>query len=458
VSDRKLVRDGVVISMDPAIGDLDRADVLIDGPRIERVARAIEVGPDVEVIDAEGCVVLPGFVDSHRHTWQSIVRQVGSDWSLAEYFRAIRGTIGGHYRAEDLYAANLLGRVEALDAGITTMLDWSHLINSPEHADAAVSALFDAGGRSVFAHGDGNQAWQPVPNPPPQSADTRRVRERWFSSDDQLVTMMTAIRGPMFTPLEVVGQDLAMARDLDLRVTMHVGDGVRGRRRPAVELLDSRGWLGPDLTFVHCNTNTDQAMRLMSDTGATASISPLIEMSMGHGMPATGRLLRAGVRPSLSVDVTSVSGGDLFGVMRATLACERALDNDRRLRSGEEAGELAISTRDVLEFATMDGARTCGLDGRVGSLTPGKDADLIVVHPSGPHLWPLSNPVAAVVMAAQVHDVRTVLVAGEVLKRDGRVVCVDLDALRARAQRSADHVLAMAGLDHRRFDWRVDQP
>lgn len=443
------------MTLDPALGDLERGDVLIEGRRIGAVGTSVDAGADALEIDVAGCVVLPGFVDTHRHTWQSTVRHIGADWTLSDYFQGFRGMLGWHVRPEDVHVATLLGRLEALDGGITTMLDWSHIMNSPEHADAAVSALKASRARSIFGYGDSNEAWNPLPSEIPQSEDARRVRSQWFGSDDQLVSMAMAIRGPLFTPPEIFRHDIELARDIGCPITVHVGDGLWGMTHPGIEMLDEQQLLGPDITFVHCNTNTDHAMKRMADTGATASVAPFIEMNMGHGFPVTGRLLQFGIRPSLSIDVTSVAGGDMFNAMRTALACERALVNDRALKDRSTLDVLPISTRDVLEFATIDGAATCGLAGRTGSITPGKEADLIAVSPKGPHMWPPNNPVAGVVMSGQPHDVSTVVVGGEVLKRDGRLVGVDLEAIRERAQDSARYLFEKAGLSGRLFDWRL---
>jgi 5-methylthioadenosine/S-adenosylhomocysteine deaminase len=452
---RTLVRSGCVITMDKQVGDFESADILIEDGKI------LQVGPDLDadeakVIEVSGCIVLPGFVDTHRHNWQSIVHNIGADWTLGDYLQGMRGMLGWHYRPEDLYAANLLGRVEALDSGITTMLDWSHLMNSPEHADAAIEGLRDSGGRSVFAYGDSNEGWNPLPSPIPQSEDARRVRSQHFSSDDQLVTMAMAIRGPQFSTTEVTEHDFRLARDLGCRITTHVGDGLWGITYPAIEMLDELGLLADDTTYVHCNTTTDAGLKMMADTGGTASVAAPIEMLMGHGFPATGRLLQAGIRPSLSVDVVSVNGGDMFGLMRATLTCERALANDKALQAGTTLDVLPITTRDVLEFATIEGARAVGLDDRIGSLTPGKQADLIVVRPDNAGMYPLSNPVGAVVLATQVQNVTTVLVGGKVVKRDGVLESVDISRVRDLGQQARDDVLEKAGLSGRVFDWQLE--
>jgi 5-methylthioadenosine/S-adenosylhomocysteine deaminase len=214
--------------------------------------------------------------------------------------------------------------------------------------------------------------------------------------------------------------------------------------------------LGDDTTYIHCNTTTDYGLHLIADTGGTASVAAPIEMLMGHGFPATNRLLALGVRPSLSIDVVSVASGDMFSVMRAALTCARALDNDVALKAGTTLSVLDVTTRDILEFATVEGARATGLDRKIGTLTPGKQADLILIRTDSPAMWPMSNPVGAVVMTAQVADVETVLVAGEVVKRGGEIVSVDMGKLRDEAREARDRILTKSGLEGRFLDWQLE--
>jgi cytosine/adenosine deaminase-related metal-dependent hydrolase len=442
---RKLIRGGWVLTLDQGLGELPCGDVLVEGSQIAAVGPELPAD-GAEVIEAEGMIVLPGFVDSHRHTWQSLARGAGVDWTLAAYFQAVRGMLGANYRPQDLYTANLLGIVEALDSGITTMLDWSHLINTPEHADAAVAGLKASGARAVFAYGNSNAEWGNLPNPTFTSADIRRVQSEHFASQDQLVTMALAARGPQFCTIEATAYDWQLARELGLRITTHVGDGLWGIRFHPIQQLHERGLLGPDTTYVHCNTLSEQELRWIAETGGTASLSPEIEMHMGHGFPATGKLLAVGVRPSLSIDVVTTVAGNMFGAMRAALAAERALSHQKTLDAGLDPTELALSAEDVLAFATLEGARAVGLETKVGSLTRGKRADIIVVDTKGPNMFPLNDAVNAVVAFAQPHDVRTVLVDGQVVKRDGRLVNIDLARLRADADASRDYLFQQSGV------------
>jgi cytosine/adenosine deaminase-related metal-dependent hydrolase len=444
MAQRTLIKGGTVVTVDPQLGDLyPTGDVLIEDGTIVAVERELD-GVDAEVIDATDRLVMPGLVDTHRHTWQALFRNVASDWTLAHYFTGLHGMLSGLYRPEDTYAGNLIGTLEALDSGITTLLDWSHNLNTPQHSDAAVDALFESGARVVFAHGGGHQHWQPVSSEHHPADDVRRLRNGRLASDDQLVTLFLAPRGNQFATMEVTEADWALADELGIRITCHFGDGEWGRGRP-VAALNERGLLGPQMTFVHCNTLADDELQMMADHGVSASISPDIELAMGHGWPATGRLMKVGIRPSLSIDVCSLNGGHLFGTMRATIGTQRGFDNEAARAQGKASvDEMQITCRDVLEFATIEGARACGLDHKIGSLTPGKRADVILVRADTYGMTPLNYPAGQFVYNAHPGLVETILVDGVVVKRDGRLLTADLQRVRQLAIDARDDIMRRA--------------
>lgn len=435
---RSVLRGGIVVTADPDLRVLAPGDVLINGNMIESVAATVDA-PDADVHDVSGHLVIPGFVDTHRHTWQSLVRGFAANWTLGQYLAGIHSGMSAHFRPEDTYVANLLGALEALDSGITMLLDWSHNLSTPDHADAAVQALRDTGMRAVFAHGGGAPEWGAVPSKVPHSDDARRVRTEHFPTDDGLVTMAIALRGPQFTTHEVNRLDYRLAHELDLPITVHVGDGEWGRYRPVQQLRDA-GLLRDRTTYVHCNTIADDELRMIADSGGSASVSPDVEMGMGHGWPATRRLLDVGIRPSLSIDVCCLNGGDMFATMRTLVGVQRAFDHERAQQHGSPLERLALSCQEVFEFATIEGARACGLDHRTGSLTPGKQADIVVLKPSLA-TSPMNNPLGALVYQAHPGLVDTVFVAGRCRKRGGALVDVDVPALLARAASARNHLL-----------------
>jgi 5-methylthioadenosine/S-adenosylhomocysteine deaminase len=418
---KTLLTGGTVVSMDPAVGDLERGDVLIEDGVIVEVAEHIDA-PDAEVIDATDRIVMPGFVDNHRHTWQTPFRGVGADWTFGEWAVAMHGTVKPHYQPEDVYLATLLGRLEALHSGVTTMLDWYHVAQGPEHEDAAVAALRDAPGRSIFCLGAG---WG---TPDPVDADIRRVRSTL--AGDGLVTMALGLRGAEDTSMDTVARELKLAAELDLRTSLHIASD--GTQRPVADLRE-HGLLRDTTTFVHANGISDEELRMLADAGSSLSISPDVELKMGFGLLMTGRALAAGLRPTLSIDNVPSVGGDMFSTMRTAFAAQRGLDGGLR-------------SRDLLEFATLDAAHSCGLATRTGSITPGKDADLILVRTDDLTVFPVTDPVATIVSAGHPGLVDTVLVAGRVVKRDGVLVGVDLAELRTRLVESRNRIAAAAGI------------
>jgi 5-methylthioadenosine/S-adenosylhomocysteine deaminase len=442
-----LIRGGTVLTLDPALGDMDSADVLVDGGFIAAVGHDL---PDsgARVIEASEHYVLPGFVDTHRHTWQSVLRNLASDWSLGQYFMGMHFGMSGLFRPADTYIGNLLGITEALDSGITTMLDWSHNLTTPEHADAAVQGLMDSGARAVFAHGGGAQQWQ-VPSDVPHPRDVLRLRDAYFSSDDQLVTLQFGARGPQYTTPQICLSDWALARELGTRITVHVGDGAWGKHRHVI-WMHEQGLTGPEVTYIHCNMVDDAELAIIADTGGSASVAADIETQMGHGWPATGRLLDVGIRPSLSIDVVSSNGGDMFHAMKTTISTQRALDNAALEAAGtaaSDAASLRLSCRDVVEFATLQGALANGLGDKVGSLTPGKQADIILIRATDVSMIPRNNPYGAIVYNAHAGMVDTILVAGKVVKAHGALVHQDIGRIRRLAQETSDYLFEQASRD-----------
>jgi 5-methylthioadenosine/S-adenosylhomocysteine deaminase len=413
---RTLLRGGIVVSMDPVVGDLSRGDVLIEDGRIAAVAVTIDAA-GAEVVDASGKIVLPGFVDTHRHTWQTAFRGIGADWTFAQYHAAMHGTLRPHYLPADVHLGNLLGRVEAVGSGVTTMVDWFHCADRPENADAAIEALREAPGHSIFCYGANSQD------------EITRVRAQ-LPGDD----MMLGLRGPQRAPMDDVAADVALARELGLRVSVHAHTAADGGvdRRPIAGMYD-RGLLDDRTTVVHANGISDDQVAMLAEAGCSVSISPDVELKMGFGWPETGRMLAAGIRPSLSIDDCPSAGGDMFSTMRTALAVQRGIDG-------------GLTTRDLLEFATLDGARACGLDARTGSITVGKDADLVLLDAEDPSVFPVGDPVGTVVAAGHPGLVDSVFVAGEAVKRNGRLLGVDLPALRARVLASRDRIAAAAGV------------
>jgi cytosine/adenosine deaminase-related metal-dependent hydrolase len=342
-----------------------------------------------------------------------------------------------------MHAANLIAMLDALDSGITTLVDWSHNNNSPEHADGAIQGVLDSGIRCVWAYGNSNDEWLPVSDVP-QSRDVVRIAEQWFSSSDQLVTLALAPRGPQFATKDVTLQDFALAAELDIPVTVHVGDGLWGQSLPVV-WMQEHGLTTDRTTYVHCNTLSDREYDIIRDTGGAISSAPELEMHMGHGRLATLRARDRAIPLSISIDVCTSVGGDMFSAMRAMLAGSRYLENIKALDAGVTI-PLPITAEEILGFATQGGATAAWMGDSVGSLTPGKKADVILMRTDTYGMQPLNYPSGAVVESGNPQLVDTVFVNGRLVKDGGVLVGHDFATVRARAEAARDRVLDAAGV------------
>jgi cytosine/adenosine deaminase-related metal-dependent hydrolase len=438
---RTLLRNGCVITLDKALGNFRRADVLIEGSKIAAVGPDLAAG-DAEVIDASNMIVMPGFVDTHRHLWEGILRNIGVDYPLegdVSYLAFVLNVLAPVYRPQDVYAGNLVSALGAINAGITTILDWSHIQASPEHSDMAIKALQDSGMRAVFAYGT---PWYEAIKPE-HPAWFRRIAGQYFSSKDQLLTLGMAPPGPEFSSPDDVRTYWQLARECDAHITVHVGVGSFGKHGKVAE-TGKAGLLGPDTTYIHCTTLSDEEIQMIVDTGGTVSLACPVEMMMGHGMPPTQRFLDRGLRPSLSVDVETNVPGDMFTQMRSVLSLQHALIFDQKL-AGKENLPPPLNARDVLEFATIEGARANGLADKVGSLTPGKEADVIALRTDQVNIMPVNDPIGAVVWGMDTSNVDSVFVAGKALKRSGKLLNVDLNSIAKMVNESRDYVVETSG-------------
>jgi 5-methylthioadenosine/S-adenosylhomocysteine deaminase len=273
--------------------------------------------------------------------------------------------------------------------------------------------------------------------------DIRRIRDTYFSSDDQLLTLALAARAPGNSNFEVAKHDWELARDLGIRISVHVGMRLTGIHVNHVKNMHDLGLLGSDTTYIHCTDSTDEELDLIAETGGTASVAPYVEMLMGHGPPPTGRLLERGVRPSLSVDVVSSVPGEMFTQMRTALVYDRILAHTD---TPDEAFAPVVTHRDVLEFATIEGARACALEEKVGSLAPRKQADIVLLNVDAINTAPMVDPVGTIVVFADTSNVDSVFVAGRAVKRNGELVGANLEQIYRKLDESRNHILGEGGL------------
>ncbi len=444
---RLLLKDGIVLTLDRSVGDFGQGDVLIEDGKIKTVARTVQ--PDgAQVIDCSGLIVMPGFVDTHRHMWQGLLRNIGPDDLLLDYLNKMLFGFAPKLTPDEVYLGDLVTALSAVNSGITCILDWSHINATPQHADAAIQGLRDAGIRAVYAYGPNfgvRPAWYDnLDNPYP--GDIRRLRRQYFSSPDQLLTLALAAAGPEFASVQSAEIEWKAAREVGARVSVHVGVG-QGGKQGLLEQLAQRVPLGNDTTYIHGCTLSDAEWDRIRDTGGTVSLAIPIEMQMGHGMPPIQRALDRGIRPSLSVDVETNQPTDMFTQMRACFALQRALMNEQHLfrfpdPDLEKLRARLLTVRDVLEFATIEGARANGLTDKIGTLTPGKDADIILLRTEHANVAPVNNTIGAIVLGMDSSNVDAVFIAGKLVKWHGRLVGVNVERLRRRAEEAREALLS----------------
>jgi 5-methylthioadenosine/S-adenosylhomocysteine deaminase len=439
-----LVTGGFTITMDPVIGN-GRFDVLIENGLIVAVGSQIQA-TDAQQVDATGCIVIPGLINAHMHTWQTALRGMAANWTLPTYFRSVHAGLATLFTPDDLYIGTLMGALNQLNVGTTTLGDWCHNNPTPEHTDRAIDGLLNSGIRAVYFHGSpkpdpkpGQRHFSEIPHP---RGEIERLLQSTFTSRDARVTLGMAILGPHYSTYEVAEHDFLLAAEFKLIASMHCA-GLEPKTPNGWERLAERDLLGPTTNIVHGNNLTDEQLRMMIDRGVTFSVAPETEMTQGHGHPIVGRLREAGGSPSLGVDLESVVAGDMFTVARVALASQRALDNARaRIDSGQLPAQSTLSTSEALSWITIRGAEALGLQDQVGSLTPGKKADVVLIRADGLSMRPVHDPVSTVLMQGCASNVDTVLVGGEFKKRDGILlhegVEQHLDALDASGRRIHD--------------------
>ena len=431
-TNRILLKGGTVLTLDRALGDFETADVLIEGAKIAAVGRNLKA--EAQTIDASNMIVMPGFIDTHHHQYETILRSILPDGLLngpKSYVSDIQGIYTPVYRPEDARISELVASLSQISAGVTTGVDTSQVSHTPEHTDACIDGLREAGRRTLFAYSGGVGPGVKYPQ------DIRRLRTQYFSSKDQLLTL--AMGG---------GLDAgtwALAREVGASIVNHVVGNSAG-----LEAMGKAGLMKADNEYIHCTQLSKAAWKLIADTGGHVSIATAIEMQMRHGMPPIQEALDHGIMPSLSVDVETNMAADMFTVMRSTFTLQRALLNERDL-AGERNLPALVTSRQVLEMATIQGARDSHLDARIGTLTPGKDADIILLRTDTINVMPLNNAAGAVVTLMDTSNVDTVFIAGKLMKRGGSLVGVDLAKIRRTVEASREAVLSRAGVKGNRL-------
>jgi len=446
-----VLRGGTVLTLDDRSTVLPHADVLVLGDRIAAVGPALEVPEGTEVVDASGGIVLPGMIDTHRHMWQTAMRGYGADWTLTQYFVWYYLEYGRVFRPEDVYAGNLLASIEAVDAGVTTVVDWSHGLQTVGHAEAAVDALRTGPGRNVLAYGNIQQPPAEWTTDPAFRAFAERI-----AGDDMLGFQLAFdVTGDPAFPEK---RAFEVARELGVPVSTHAGvwgatgdDGIR--------LMHEHGFMTPETVYVHAATLSADSYQRIAATGGSVSVSTESEQSAGQGYPPTWALRAHGIPVSLSMDTSVWWSGDLFSAMRTTLGADRSREHLEAHALGETVTHAALRSEHVVAWATRGGAHAIGRESDLGSVEPGKKADLVLIkNEHSPVSFPLLNPFGHVAFQAQRGDVHTVLVDGRVVKHEHRLLGVDLPAVRRTVEATVDHLRAAIGDDAWRRGMNPDIP
>ncbi|SRR6266496_112220 len=479
---RYVIHGGSVMSMDPKVGDFARADVLVEGKKIKAIAPSINAG-SADVIDATGRIVMPGFIDTHHHQFETALRSflangllindgsVSNDGSPTpsadpNYFVYILLTFAPVYRPEDVYISELFGGLAQLDDGVTTVHDVSQIHHSPDHSDAAIKALFDTGRRAAFGYFESAGNFFTGSNPDNQyPEDAFRIKKKWFSSSDQLVHMIMG--GEVYLGEKTYSRAWEIGRQLDLQIAAHIlspfgirpilddlADGTAG--------INNNLGLGPDNLFIHMTGMSDKGWQAVKDKGVQVSVAFPIEMNMRHGIPPIIKMQQLGMEPSLSTDVEVTMTADFFTQMRVCMNMQREVVNQMVLEQGDfsppnqyptpaPGTPPLLTTRDVLRYATINGAKHLQLDKKTGSLTPGKEADIIILDATAINVAPLNNVPGAVVSLMDRTNVETVIVAGKVRKWKGKLLDVDLNNLRGQIENSRDDIFAAAKIPQNLF-------
>ena len=455
-SSQTLIKNATIISMDPSLGDpavgeITGGDILIDGALIAQVGSELSA-PEAQVIDARNMIAIPGLINAHLHTWETALRGIGGDWAGREYFRIVHAGLAPIYTPEDTYLGNLAGALSQLDAGTTTLFDWCHNNATPAHSDAAIDALFESGVRALFGHGtvkpdpkEGEPHYSTIPHP---ASEIKRLRTGRLSSDDALVPLAMAILGSDYATLEVALHDFRLAREWDLISSAHIWGDASRLVPDGYAILKKEGLLGPKHNIVHGNYLGDDELALIVDSGASVTATPPVEMQKHPAQSLCGRVLRLGGKPSIGADIEIYAAGDMFHTMRFALQSQRIFDNVAFAASGTAASakeeKTILPAFEALAWATINNARALGMESRIGSITPGKQADIVLLRTDSLNMMPVNDPVQAVVFQAGRENVDTVFVAGKKMKENGKLLRAgeELSSLKERLSASAERLLS----------------
>ena len=440
-----LIKGGAIVSMDPNIPEMDMGDVLIIDNKIAEVGLNISVSDDTKIIDASGMIVMPGMVNGHIHTWQTGLRGLAGDWTTKNYMRAIHAGLATFFQPNDIYIANLVGALNQINNGVTTLLDWHHNNPTPDHSDAAIDGLEDSGIRALFLHGSAKPDPKPGQKPyyeiPMSRSEVKRLRKNRFSGNDGLLTMGIAVLGPQMSTNDVVLEDFRLAQELDLIASLH-HSGAKMLAPNGYINAAKQGLISNKVNIVHGNALSDTNLQILANHGATFTVTAEVEMQIAYGAPLTSRLRKLEAIMAIGSDVECVYAPDMFAAMRTTLQVERHLYSMNYIdENGEAPYPIPITTKEALTWATNGGASTAHLSDKIGSLTPGKQADVVMLRASDLNLAGVLNTTNGIVLHANPGNIDTVMIDGKILKQNGKLIYDEIDEKVLSLKKSTDRII-----------------
>jgi cytosine/adenosine deaminase-related metal-dependent hydrolase len=440
-----LIRNAHVISMDGDVGELQGGDVLISGDRIEAVGVNLNYPEDTVVVDASGKFLIPGLVNAHIHLWQTLLRGVATDWTAPNYMKNMHRGLATLFQPDDIRISNLAGALNQIDSGTTTVVDWCHNNPTEDHTDGAIEGLEEAGIRALFLHGspksapgDGQKHFSEIPM---AREEIERLRKGKFSGSGDTLSLGLAILGPAYSTYATTREDMLLAKELGLIASMHVGGGVMVVP-DGFEKLAEVDLLLEGTNVVHGNNLSNDTLGLALDRGVSVTVTAETELQMGFGNPLTGRLRDMGAPVSIGPDIESAVSGDMFATMRLTLQHQRNLDNLPLIEKDGSVGfEVPITCEEALRWATIDGAKMAQLDTQIGSITPGKKADLVLLD-RRMNMSPLGDAASAIVLHANSGNVESVMIDGRFHKRAFKLTYENCSRVLATVDVSRERILS----------------
>ena len=448
-----LLADGWLITMNQQREVLDQASVYIEQDRIRAIGTSTQLKrqyPQAEVIDCTGQIIMPGMVNTHTHSFQTLLKGLGDDMVLKKWFTCMTGPSAVHLTAEDAHIAALHGCVESIRGGVTTLVDFMYAHPKPGNIEA-VHRAFDISGmrgfvcRGFISMGEEYEIPRALIEKPADALGDARHQIRRFNAPGSRIQIGLAPNMCWAVDEEGYRATRKLADEEHVLITTHVGEttfeletAAKLYGRTDTEFLSDIGFFGPDVLAVHCVQCSTHDIRILHHHGASVSHNPCSNMYLASGCAPIPEMLRTGITVGLASDGPASSNNhSLIQAMKFA-----ALQH-----KGHHRDSTIITAEKVMEMATIDGAKAVGLEKEIGSIEVGKKADILTLDYNNPWMTPIHHPVSAIVYSALGHEVSNVLIDGQFVLRNNQITKVNETAVRKQAQQSADALTKRAGTD-----------